>query len=61
MECSDESLDLSGDIGAVGRVVISEMGNGSHEMLLDLKGCFYSMTLSLYHLSILYLVKWWNR
>ncbi|XP_078434265.1 uncharacterized protein LOC144705450 isoform X2 [Wolffia australiana] len=41
VECDDDSVDLSGDVGAVGRVVISETGSRSHEMLLDLKGTIY--------------------
>ncbi|KAM0943258.1 putative DNA-binding protein BIN4 [Dioscorea sansibarensis] len=38
VECDGDSIDLSGDVGAVGRIVISNGSNGSHEMLLDLKG-----------------------
>lgn len=34
VECEDESIDLSGDVGAVGRVVITD----NQDMLLDLKG-----------------------
>ncbi|XP_078440266.1 DNA-binding protein BIN4-like isoform X1 [Wolffia australiana] len=43
--CDDESVDLSGDVGAVGRVVISETGSRSHEMLLDLKGTIYKTAI----------------
>lgn len=38
VECEGESIDLSGDVGAVGRVVIPDTTNGSDEMYLDLKG-----------------------
>ncbi|CAI9087019.1 OLC1v1020972C1 [Oldenlandia corymbosa var. corymbosa] len=41
VECEGDSMDLSGDVGAVGRVVISEDFSGKHEMLLDLKGTVY--------------------
>ncbi|CAA6672166.1 unnamed protein product [Spirodela intermedia] len=45
VECDDESIDLSGDVGAVGRIVISENSNDSHEMLLDLKGTIYKTAI----------------
>lgn len=38
MECEGETIDLSGDVGAVGRVVISDNPSSSQEMMLDLKG-----------------------
>lgn len=38
MECEGDSIDLSGDMGAVGRIVISDGPSGKHEMLFDLKG-----------------------
>lgn len=38
MECEGESIDLSGDLGVVGRVVISDSPSGDQDMLLDLKG-----------------------
>ena len=38
VECEGDSIDMSGDVGAVGRIAISDTPNGSHEMLLDLKG-----------------------
>ncbi|KAH7543688.1 hypothetical protein JRO89_XS15G0000800 [Xanthoceras sorbifolium] len=38
VECEGDSIDLSGDMGAVGRIVIPDTANGSHEMYLDLKG-----------------------
>ncbi|XP_071929261.1 uncharacterized protein [Coffea arabica] len=41
VECEGDSIDLSGDVGAVGRVVISDDSSGNHEMLLDLKGTIY--------------------
>lgn len=45
LECDGDSIDLSGDVGAVGRVVISEDPSGSNEMLLDLKGTIYQTTI----------------
>ncbi|KAJ8554211.1 hypothetical protein K7X08_024889 [Anisodus acutangulus] len=38
VECEGDSVDLSGDVGAVGRIIISDGSSGNHEMLLDLKG-----------------------
>jgi hypothetical protein len=40
VECEGDSIDLSGDMGAVGRVVISDAPSGNHDMYLDLKGRF---------------------
>ena len=43
MDCEGESIDLSGDMGAVGRMVIMDTPSKNHEMFLDLKGnvlCF---------------------
>ncbi|KAK0593157.1 hypothetical protein LWI29_032030 [Acer saccharum] len=45
VECEGESIDLSGDMGAVGRAVIQDTANGSHEMYLDLKGTIYKTTI----------------
>ncbi|KMZ58805.1 hypothetical protein ZOSMA_73G00170 [Zostera marina] len=41
IECEGDSIDLSGDVGAVGRVIISKNASGNDEMLLDLKGTIY--------------------
>ncbi|XP_050238745.1 DNA-binding protein BIN4 [Mercurialis annua] len=41
VECEGESIDLSGDMGAVGRVVIPDNSSANHEMYLDLKGTIY--------------------
>jgi hypothetical protein len=38
VECQGDSIDLSGDMGAVGRVIISDSPSGDQEMCLDLKG-----------------------
>ncbi|KAM0882064.1 hypothetical protein ACQ4PT_032538 [Festuca glaucescens] len=38
VECDGDSIDLSGDIGAVGRIVISNGPTGNQDLLLDLKG-----------------------
>ena len=40
VECEGDSIDMSGDMGAVGRVIISDTPSGNHEMYLDLKGKF---------------------
>ena len=48
MECEGDSIDLSGDVGAVGRMVISDDSSGNHEILLDLKG-MYSSLFSISH------------
>lgn len=45
VECEGESIDLSGDVGAVGRVVISDNPSGNHDMFLDLKGTIYKTTI----------------
>ncbi|KAB1205258.1 DNA-binding protein BIN4 [Morella rubra] len=45
VECEGDSIDLSGDMGAVGRVVISDTPSGNHEMYLDLKGTIYKTTI----------------
>ncbi|XAR52133.1 hypothetical protein NMG60_11020047 [Bertholletia excelsa] len=45
VECEGESIDLSGDVGSVGRVVISDNPSGSQEMLLDLKGTIYKTSI----------------
>ncbi|VAI55301.1 unnamed protein product [Triticum turgidum subsp. durum] len=45
VECDGDSIDLSGDIGAVGRIVISNGPTGNHDLLLDLKGTVYKSTI----------------
>jgi hypothetical protein len=47
VECEGESIDLSGEMGAVGRPVIPDTPTGDSEMHLDLKGifCFVRMIL----------------
>ncbi|CAK9172446.1 unnamed protein product [Ilex paraguariensis] len=45
VECEGESVDLSGDVGAVGRIIISDNQSGNQEMLLDLKGTIYKTTI----------------
>ncbi|KAJ6359526.1 hypothetical protein OIU76_001122 [Salix suchowensis] len=40
-----ESIDLSGDMGAVGRVVIPDTPSGNSEMYIDLKGTIYRTTI----------------
>ncbi|KAK1276839.1 DNA-binding protein BIN4 [Acorus gramineus] len=45
VECDGDSIDLSGDVGSVGRVVISNAPTGNHDMLLDLKGTIYKSTI----------------
>ncbi|KAL3693058.1 hypothetical protein R1sor_006709 [Riccia sorocarpa] len=43
LECEDDSLDLSGDMGAVGRFTVT--GEGDGELSLDLKGVIYRTTI----------------
>ncbi|KAK4362824.1 hypothetical protein RND71_018065 [Anisodus tanguticus] len=43
VECEGDSVDLSGDVGAVGRIIISDGPSGNHEMLLDLKGKLWTI------------------
>ncbi|KAK4381084.1 DNA-binding protein BIN4 [Sesamum angolense] len=38
VECEGDSIDLSGDVGSVGRIVVSDDPSKNHEMFLDLKG-----------------------
>ncbi|GMI95457.1 brassinosteroid-insensitive4, MIDGET [Hibiscus trionum] len=45
VECEGDSIDLSGDMGAVGRIVVSGSASENHEMLLDLKGTIYKTTI----------------
>ncbi|CAL9197095.1 unnamed protein product [Musa hybrid cultivar] len=45
IECDGDSIDLSGDVGSVGRIVISNGPTGNHEMMLDLKGTIYKTTI----------------
>ncbi|XP_058206336.1 DNA-binding protein BIN4 isoform X2 [Rhododendron vialii] len=45
VECDGESIDLSGDVGAVGRVVISDNPSGNHDMFFDLKGTIYKTAI----------------
>uniref|UniRef100_A0A0E0IAT6 RPN1 N-terminal domain-containing protein n=1 Tax=Oryza nivara TaxID=4536 RepID=A0A0E0IAT6_ORYNI len=45
IECDGDSIDLSGDVGAVGRIVISNNPNGYQDLLLDLEGTIYKSTI----------------
>lgn len=45
LECEGEALDLSGDVGAVGRLVVSKTPTDDCEILLDLKGTIYKTTI----------------
>ncbi|XP_068637059.1 DNA-binding protein BIN4 [Aristolochia californica] len=45
VECEGQSIDMSGDVGAVGRVVISSSQSVDPEMFLDLKGTIYKTTI----------------
>ncbi|KAG0471972.1 hypothetical protein HPP92_016518 [Vanilla planifolia] len=45
VECDGDSIDLSGDVGAVGRIIVSNNSSGKHQMLLDLKGTIYRSTI----------------
>ncbi|XP_057800661.1 DNA-binding protein BIN4 [Salvia miltiorrhiza] len=45
VECEGDSIDLSGDMGSVGRVVIADDSSKKHEMFLDIKGTIYKTTI----------------
>ncbi|KAJ1387491.1 putative DNA-binding protein BIN4-like isoform X2 [Sesbania bispinosa] len=45
IECQGDSIDLSGDMGAVGRIIISDSPCGDQEMYLDLKGTIYKTSI----------------
>ncbi|CAK8574423.1 unnamed protein product [Lathyrus sativus] len=45
IECQGDSIDLSGDMGAVGRIIISDSHSGDPEMCLDLKGTVYKTSI----------------
>ncbi|XP_011075842.1 DNA-binding protein BIN4 isoform X2 [Sesamum indicum] len=45
VECEGDSIDLSGDVGSVGRIVVSDDPSKNHEMFLDLKGTIYKTTI----------------
>ncbi|KAH9321610.1 hypothetical protein KI387_016249, partial [Taxus chinensis] len=45
LECEGEALDFSGDVGAVGRLVVSKTSTEDDEILLDLKGTIYKTTI----------------
>ncbi|KAI9102091.1 hypothetical protein K1719_023601 [Acacia pycnantha] len=45
VECEGDSIDLSGDIGAVGRIMISDSPSGDQEMYFDLKGTIYKTAI----------------
>lgn len=45
VECDGDLIDLSGDVGAVGRIIVSNGSSGNHELLLDLKGTIYKSTI----------------
>ncbi|KAJ4974862.1 hypothetical protein NE237_008036 [Protea cynaroides] len=45
VECEGDSIDMSGDVGSVGRIVISDTPSGNHDMLFDLKGTIYKTTI----------------
>ncbi|KAF8082505.1 hypothetical protein N665_0822s0017 [Sinapis alba] len=42
VECEGDSIDLSGDMGAVGRVIVSDT---TEDVFLDLKGTIYKSTI----------------
>ncbi|XP_024017574.1 DNA-binding protein BIN4, partial [Morus notabilis] len=45
VECEGASIDLGGDVGAVGRIMVSNTSSTDHEMYLDLKGTIYRTTI----------------
>lgn len=52
VECEGDSIDLSGDMGAVGRVVIPDGSSGNHDMYLDLKGIFLLRVLKISYILL---------
>ncbi|KVH88402.1 hypothetical protein Ccrd_023903 [Cynara cardunculus var. scolymus] len=53
VECEGESIDLSGDLGSVGRVVISDSPSGNQDIFLDLKGVHYFSCGTIYKTTII--------
>lgn len=52
IECEGDAIDLSGDMGAVGRIIVSDTPSGNHDLYLDLKGklkCAVSLRLMMIH------------
>ncbi|MED6122118.1 hypothetical protein PIB30_036823 [Stylosanthes scabra] len=45
IECQGDSIDLSGDVGAVGRVIVSDSASRDQEIHLDLKGTIYKASI----------------
>ncbi|XP_043711232.1 DNA-binding protein BIN4 isoform X2 [Telopea speciosissima] len=45
VECEGDSIDMSGDVGSVGRIVISDTPTGNQDMFFDLKGTIYKTTI----------------
>ncbi|XP_023906828.2 DNA-binding protein BIN4 isoform X4 [Quercus suber] len=45
IECEGDAIDLSGDMGAVGRIIVSDTPSGNHDLYLDLKGTIYQTTI----------------
>lgn len=54
VECEGESIDLSGDMGAVGRIIVPDVRNGNHDMFLDLKGMHFAAVLNSGIVCLLY-------
>ncbi|KAE8663289.1 DNA-binding protein BIN4 [Hibiscus syriacus] len=53
VECEGDSIDLSGDMGAVGRIVVSGSASENHEVFLDLKGmCCLTALLRFFGLQV---------
>lgn len=59
VECDGDSIDLGGDVGAVGRIVISNGSKGNHEMLLDLKGSVYKASFWSFSFLLFYRWSYW--
>ncbi|CAN0922815.1 DNA-binding protein BIN4 [Linum grandiflorum] len=45
VECEGDSIDLSGDIGAVGRVMVQDTTAGNSDVYFDLKGTIYRTSI----------------
>ncbi|CAI0540914.1 unnamed protein product [Linum tenue] len=45
VECDGDSVDLSGDMGAVGRIMVQDSPAGNSDMYFDLKGTIYRTSI----------------
>ncbi|CAN1251279.1 DNA-binding protein BIN4, partial [Linum perenne] len=45
VECEGDSIDLSGDMGSVGRVIVQDNPAGNSDVYFDLKGTIYKTSI----------------